>query len=196
MQERFSLAGGRGCLTFREEGPRAVLEAVLPEDGKGIYKAYLIGSQGRVLLGTLMPEGGALRLRRMLSLDELKRKGVWPPQGAEVDLAFSAKGAEQAERYPEGWIGEPDPARLMGDALLARTASHMAGALLQRTVCGFYLAVPWSKQRPFPLSPVFCFAHIKRLDGRNYAVFAFNGEGQPIFPAPPGEEAGSCPHER
>ena len=88
--ERFSLDGGRGWLTLREEGGRVRLEAELPDDGRGLYKAWLLGRRGRALAGTFVPEGGALRLRRVLSLDELRRQGAWPVTGARAELAFAA----------------------------------------------------------------------------------------------------------
>ena len=73
--ERFSLAGGQGWLTVEESGGRARCAAELPEDGKGLYKGYLCGTGGRALLGTFLPEDGRLKLRRTLSLDELRRQG-------------------------------------------------------------------------------------------------------------------------
>ena len=80
--ERFSLDGGRGWLTVREENGRARIEAELPDDRRGLYKGWLLGAHGRALAGTFVPEGGALKLRRTLSLDELRRQGAWPPAGA------------------------------------------------------------------------------------------------------------------
>ena len=43
------------------------------------------------------------------------------------------------------------------------------------------LAVPYDVGRPFPLTALFCFAHIRRIHGRSYAIFAFNGEERPVF---------------
>ena len=73
--ERFFLDGGRGWLTVREENGRARIEAELPDDRRGLYKGWLLGAHGRALAGTFVPEGGALKLRRTLSLDELRRQG-------------------------------------------------------------------------------------------------------------------------
>lgn len=98
--ERFSLAGGQGWLTVEESGGRARCAAELPEDGKGLYKGYLCGTGGRALLGTFLPEDGRLKLRRTLSLDELRRQGAWPPTGARAELAFSA--GSPAVRIPGG----------------------------------------------------------------------------------------------
>lgn len=98
MEWRYALEGG-GSLTVEEAGLRAVLTAERPEDGRGLYKAYLRGPSGRALLGTLAPEGGRLRVRRTLTLDDLKRQGAWPPVGGEAELAFSFG----RDRAPAGW---------------------------------------------------------------------------------------------
>ena len=178
MERQFSTAGGRGTLRLREEGPRAVLEAELPDDGRGLYKAYLTGMGPRLLLGTLMPEGGALRLRRTLTVDELRRKGVWPPEGAQVELAYQVGGEEQGP--PRGWAREPHPERRMEDDLLERCARGLEGALARREAAGFSLALPYAPGSPFPLAPAFCLAGIERLGRELYAVFAFDGRGWPI----------------
>ena len=107
--ERFSLAGGQGWLTIEESGGRARCAAELPEDGKGLYKGYLCGTGGRALLGTFLPEDGRLKLRRTLSLDELRRQGAWPPTGAlphKPAQAGQTIGANQTKE--ETRHGEPN----------------------------------------------------------------------------------------
>ena len=47
--ERFSLDGGRGWLTVREENGRARIEAELPDDRRGLYKGWLLGAQFEAL---------------------------------------------------------------------------------------------------------------------------------------------------
>ena len=90
MEERYALAEGKGRLTVRAAEGRVACEAMLPDDGRGLYKAYLSGPQGRFPLGALLPEGGTLVLRRTLSVGELERRGVWPPTGGGVELAEGA----------------------------------------------------------------------------------------------------------
>lgn len=176
------MGGEGGTLRVWEEGPRAVFEAERPDSGQGLYKAYLLGRAGRLLLGTLMPEGGRLRLRRSLAAGELERKGFWPPQGAEVRLAFAFGTQDrQSAELPAGWRRESDPARLLGDGLLRRSAGMLRCVLFRREGQGFALAAPWRSDREFPLTPLFCFASIEQLDGRDWAVFRFNARGCPVF---------------
>ena len=143
--ERFSLAGGQGWLTVEESGGRARCAAELPEDGKGLYKGYLCGT---------------------LSLDELRRQGAWPPTGARAELAFSA-GSPGGPHPPEGWHWEEAPARRMGEPLLARAAGG-GRALYRPEPEGFSLAFPYAETRAFPLTPLFCFARVERMNGANY----------------------------
>ena len=67
MVEKIMLEGG-GTLSLREDGPRVHTEARRQNDGQGLYKVWLRGGgKGRLLLGTLVPEGGELVLSRTLS---------------------------------------------------------------------------------------------------------------------------------
>ena len=45
MSELWRMEGG-GTLSLREEGPRVHLEAARPDDGRGLYKAWVRGQQG------------------------------------------------------------------------------------------------------------------------------------------------------
>lgn len=165
-------------LAVKEDGPRATLTARRPDDGRGLYKAWLIGPQGRYLLGTMAPEGHVLSVKRTLSLDELRRSGAWPPERAEAELSFAFPCAE----LPQGWQMAANPASLFGERELSRAAGHLTGALIQKDTGGFQLAVPYREQNEFPMVPLFCFSRLKELGGSAYAVFCFNENGWPCFP--------------
>lgn len=186
MEERFQLGQAGGRLLMREEGGRVAFEAERPEDGRGLYKAYLTGAGEKFLLGTFMPEGGMLRLRRTLTVNELSRRGLWPVTGGAAELAFAfgqGGGQPQAQpsrqHAPQGWRLESAPGRLLGDRLLVQSAAGLTGALVRRREGGFDLALAYEFNRPFPLTPLFCFAHLEEINGRVYAVFRFNQKGCP-----------------
>lgn len=182
MEERFSLDGGRGVLTVREEGGRAVCRAELRDDGRGLYKAWLRGSAGgRVPLGTLIPENGMLRLTRTLSVDDLAAKKAWPVRDWGAELAFAPRRGASPAQPPPGWQREEQPGRLLGDPALARAAQGLGHALLRREGEGFRLAAPWMAGERFPLPVLFCFASVEELGGRQWAVFTFNRHGCPVF---------------
>ena len=174
MERRFSLWEGRGWLTVREEQNRAVCAAQLPNDGKGLYKCWLTGAGGKALLGTFVPQGGVLWLERTLTISELERQGAWPPEGGQAVQAFSFDGVE---KIPAGWQREDNPGRLMGEPLLA--AAARGPALIRLDENGFLLAYLYRKDRPFPLTPLFCFARLETLEGRDYLCFPFRPGGCP-----------------
>jgi len=173
MDGRLELEGG-GALTWRRDGPRVRLEAERPLDNRGLYKVWLRGRDGgKLLLGTLAPERDALRLRRTLSVDELVRRGVWPPERAEAPLAFPFQSSQR-------WVREPDPARLLPDPVLR--AQVRGPMLCRRGERGFSLACPLRTDCPVPLESLFCLARAERLEGRTYLVWEFDGKGVPKLP--------------
>ncbi|MEG2096579.1 MAG: hypothetical protein RRY65_00275 [Pseudoflavonifractor sp.] len=177
MEKDFALGQGGGRLSLREEGSRVRFTADLPDDGRGLYKVYLLGDGGRLLLGTLVPEGGRLGLVRSVSTEELRRQRMWPAAGGEVLLVFPF-GPEPGSQQPL-WVREDAPARLLGDRLLSACAEGLCGAMILRTGEGFSLALPYDPTRAFPMTPLFCFAQIQTMGGGQYAVFHFNPRGCP-----------------
>ena len=178
MEWRFSLMEGRGWLNVREVQGRAECKGELPDDKRGLYKGWLSGAGGRALLGTFVPEADVLRLSRTVSVTELERQGAWPPVGADAVLAYSFQRERRERPVPSGWTRVSNPARLMGEPLLVQALGN-ANALLHKDEQGFLLAIYFRTDRPFPLTPLFCFARIMELDGTVYAVFPFRHSGCP-----------------
>ena len=178
MERVFPLQGLNGQLLVREDGVRAELLAEAEDTGAGLYKGYAAGPGGRLLLGTFVPEEGRLRLRRSVSRRELEQAGCWPVEGGEAVLAFSFGGQKGP---PKGWQRENTPGRLMGEPLLAAAAP--GPALVRQERNGFSLAYPYGPDKPFPLTPVFCFARLEELDGRPYLCFPFRPGGCPRLEA-------------
>ena len=161
----------RVTLTVKEDGPRAVLTARCPDDKLGLYKAWVLGPTGRTLLGTMVPEGGQLAIRRTLSISELRRCGAWPALEAEAELTFSF--AEK--KLPPGW-------RDAGAAVERLPGQNLPGALVYTDRGGCFLAIPWRPDRPFPLPELFCFAVLEEVGEETCAVFCFDRGGTPCFP--------------
>ena len=178
MERRFSLGGGRGWLTVRDTQGCAECKGELPDDKKGLYKGWLAGPGGKVLLGTFVPEKGVLRLSRTISIAELEHQGAWPPTGGEAVLAYAVGQKRGKPSLPAGWSRITEPARLMGEPLLAR-AWEGGEALFHKDEQGFLLARRFRTDRPFPLTPLFCFAQVRELDGVPYVVFPFRPGGCP-----------------
>lgn len=175
MEEQLTMRGG-GTLTLRQDGPRVELSAERPADGLGLYKVWLHGEQGgKLLLGTLVPEGDSLRLRRTLSVGALERAGCWPRFWAEAPLAFSFAGQDGGK-----WYCEQHPERMVTDPVLLR---QLKGSMLcRKSGEGFQLAAPFRTDRPVMLSALFCLAQVQRWDGRLHLVWNFDPEGRPVLP--------------
>jgi len=179
--EELEMRGG-GVLRLRQEGPRVHMEAERPEDGRGLYKVWLHGDQGgKLLLGTLAPEGGRLRLRRTLSVGELERAGCWPQFRAAAVLSFSFQ-----EREPGGWYCERKPDRLVSDPVLKGQLN--CSMLCRRSGEGFSLAAPFRTNCPIPLTALFCLARVERRNGQPHLVWSFDREGIPRLPPQKGRE--------
>jgi hypothetical protein len=174
MEYTFSLENG--TMSCYENGNRADLVIRVRNEGRGLLKAWIRGENGKIELGTLMPEQNELRLRRSIPIEKLKQAGCWPIQDGGVNLihAFSRGG------LPQGWREEEKPERLFShDPILREAARKLKGCLYYVGQEGFHLAVPYGNRRPFGLIPIFCFAQIRTLAGKQYAVFSFNQEGAP-----------------
>ena len=169
---------GGGTLNFRQEGSRVRFTAERPKDDRGLYKVWLRGGQGRgVLLGTLIPAGGVLRLDRSLSLYELERAGCWPPEGGEVRLVYSFAGGQN-----DGWAVISALPESISDGLLRRS---VRGGLRGRRSPdgGFLVAAPFRRDRPVALEPLFCLARVEEREGGAWLVWAFDRAGNPVLPA-------------
>lgn len=175
MEEQFPMEGG-GTLSLRQDGVRVHMEAERRSDDRGLYKVWLRGDQGgKLLLGTLVPEGGVLRLRRTLSVGTLERSGCWPRFRAEAALAFSFGSGPGGK-----WYCEQHPERQVRDPVLR---AQMSGAMLcRREGEGFALSAPFAADRPVRLPSLFCLAGVERREGRLYMVWHFNAEGEPVLP--------------
>lgn len=165
-----------GGVTVRREGEWAVCQAISPAHSDGLYKAWLIGERGKALLGTLIPEGGALRLRRRMAVSGLREKGAFPPVGAEIAMAYPLAPEEEP---PGQWQWTDCPCRLLGDPALSRALQGVNRGLVKRDTDGFFLAIPYAPVCPFPIPPLFCLGQLAKLGSRWYAVFRFSRQGTP-----------------
>lgn len=139
----------------------------LPEGN--LWCAWAVGERGELRLGVLEPDHGTAVLHRRFSdrmtlpLGRLLRGEIRPACGE-----------------PETWRPAPKPEEFFRSAWLRRRLRGLSGARTRRDRERFYLALPYDPRRAFPLVTLFCFARVRVLEGRPYAVFAFEGE-EPVF---------------
>lgn len=142
----------------------------LPENG--LWCAWVVGEQGELRLGVLEPEGEWAVIRRRFSdrmtspLGRLLRGELRPASGQVKD---------------EKWETAPEPDRLFHASWLQRRLRGAKGALTRKENGYRYVAFPYDKGKCFPLTTLFCFAHVKCIGNRMYAVFAFDDREMPVF---------------
>lgn len=157
--------------TIDEQNGRVTVSVKRPNDDSGLFRAYAVGqSGGRLLLGTLAPQGGFLTLKRTLSVDALKQRGCYPIASVETVLAhaFSASAPPPPPPFP--------------DDILRKAFAASRGGRRQTTGDGFTLTFPYDPAAPFPMTPIFCFAQVVCLDQRFRLRYQFDKEGNPLFP--------------
>ena len=179
METRFPLE--HGYLNCKTIGDRAEFFMEVAGQDLGLSRGCLLGKTGHLDLGTLIPEGGKLRLRRSLPLAKLRQHNCWPVTGARVVLSHPFSQA------PNGWQRLPPHSVLFPqDPLLAQALQTASGGLICRRQNGtFRLALPFFTRCPFPLVPLFCFAQIQTLSSQSYAIFSLSDSGQPLLPSVP-----------
>jgi len=179
LEQRIALAGGLGSLTLREEGPRLWARAELPDDGRGLYKVWLTGRNGRALLGTLVPEtGGRLAAERTFTADALRRQGTWPVTGGTAELTFSFHN----DGPPAGWTWERPNGEAFRDRCIRSAAAGLDRVLVRREGERWTMACPFAFDREFPLLPLFCFSRLKQWDKGLFCLFSFDADGAPLMP--------------
>jgi len=139
----------------------------LPQEG--LWCVWLVGERGELRLGMPEPNGDGAGICRRFSgrmtapLGRLLRAELRP---------VTAAAAEAWKPVTEGVLHSPWLRQQLctaGEVLFCR-----AGDCLQ-------LAVPFDSNRPFPMPSLFCFARIRQIRGREYAIFAFDRENWPVF---------------
>ena len=167
------LYGGRplGELTAEREALYTWFDARCVLPGEGLWCAWAVGDQGELRLGVLEPRGDRASIRRRFS-DRLTAP-LGRIQWGEIRAAHPAAAGEWAiltEREMRTF-----PPRLR------RELAGTSGILFSREGERRLLAAPYDPARPFPLERFFCFARVRRIGGRSYAVYAFDGGGHPAF---------------
>lgn len=145
-----------------QQGGLTVVEVWRPDRGEGLFKAELCAASGRMPLGTLLPEGGRLYLRRALRTEELKGRGLWPVLGVETYLAYPFHGKGDAVEWT--------------DELLRRCARCLPPHTVSRSGGAVTFSFPFDPCAPFPFLPAFCFARVE--NGR--LLFCFDQQGIPL----------------
>lgn len=138
---------------------------------EGLWCAWAVGDRGELRLGVLEPSGTQGSIRRRFSrqltapLGRLLRGEVRPADAREPEAWEAAAAPEQFFHAP--WLRQ----RLKG---LQGVRTRQAGEVR-------YLALPYGKAEPFPLTTLFCFAQVRKIGAELYVVYGFDSQERPVF---------------
>ena len=161
-----------GRVYLRENSGRLQAEMVCRRDDSGLFRGWLVGERGELALGVLAPEAEGLCARRLLPEDW--RAVLGEVLRGEMRLSFPF-------RAEEGWRKVEEPRRFFRCSAFGLGLGEIEGALWRESRGLRLLALPFDNRRPFLLSALFCFARIREIDGKAYAVFAFDQEENPVM---------------
>ena len=138
----------------------------------GLYRFYLSGAKGELLLGVAEPIGNAMEcvcrvtLRQIEALGEAERvvlRRSFSFDTAEKQTFRAVLPPRLIERFPD---------------LAGRTDILCA----EETDGGYRIAVPFRPNAPLALTACFCLMRLETVQGTPYAVLTLDAEGEPIFP--------------
>lgn len=161
-----------GEITLRRDGRCTEIRASMPDPGDGVYRAALIGEQGRMALGVMEPAGDGLALCRRPYSRDVVRLGPLLRGEASRSVAFWGQS---------GWRETMCPARLFQSEFIISRLPENGRAWWRREGEVLYLALPLEKGGPFPMEALFCLGRIQCVEGRCCVVYAFDKEEQPVF---------------
>lgn len=140
----------RGEIYCRSDGFRCVFSIDVPPWGSGVKKVRLVGADGKqVLLGTLIPEQGRLRLQRTMSLSSLRGAGVERPVVGEVDSGPSTGGWQPLRTFT---CQDKEVRELI--CRLHQGSWRLEGPFLE-------VRFPWRLDMPVPVTPLFCLSEVR-----------------------------------
>ena len=159
-----------GELSVEQEGLYTCFSARCPLR-PGLWCAWAVGEQGELRLGVLEPDGRQGAIRRRFS------HRLTAPLGRLLRGELRPAGA----REPETWEPAPEPERLFRAPWLRQRLRGVQGALTRAAGGKRYLALPYDPGKPFPLTTLFCFAHLRKIGEASFAVYGFDEGDHPVF---------------
>ena len=179
MSVELELEGG-GKLRMWEDAGRVFFRCERTLSSEGIYKVWIGGDRGEMLLGTLIPEGERLVLGRAVWQMELRRCGCWPVRWGCCRLAVPF-----GNRQSDGWHWEEHPEQYV-DCETAQLGEWRR-MLVKKQGDALYLAWPVRETETVPLTALICLAQPTCIRGEMRLVWRFDGNGKPCLSAAPQE---------
>ena len=158
-----------GELMTEEKGLYVQYRAVCRPNGVPV-RLFAVGERGELRLGVMQPENGCQTLCRSLSCRESSAAGRL--------LRGELRPLAQQEN---GWHPVSGKESLLCRVGLPASIREMTGCMVCYGEERWFLAAPFGTAEPFPLTELFCFARVRQIGQREYAVFCFDADGRPVF---------------
>ena len=142
--------------------------------GEGLWCAWVVGDRGELRVGILEPEQNGAAIRRRFS----------HPMTAHLGqiLRGELRPAAEGKKEPTGnWEPVTEAGKLFRTPWLQKQLQGKKDVLRMEKKGVRKIALPYEKNKPFPLTELFCFAQLQRIGEKFYVVFAFDREELPIF---------------
>ncbi len=134
----------RGHILCKDEGCYMTFSVDAPLLGGGVKKVWLFSDGGgRLLLGTLVPEGQRLRLRRRVSHSDLRFRGMAAPTSGQINPQEAAPGWSSLSTLP------------LHDPELVAALAGLQGSW-RRDGDSVELRFPWQVGQAVPVVSRFC----------------------------------------
>lgn len=181
-----------GTLKIMKSGLLTCFECTAETDCTAVLRlAADVGDRYEVI-GVMMPDGGALHLRKYFTKNDLYIKNLsdakkylliehdaeykpeeTPPDDApEEDVPASPVNEEPDDNAePSIWRPCAYPEKLFNDAEAGASIAGCSGVLTSEKDGFTFVAVPVDPDKPFPAMPVFFFGTQGRINGNDYLVF-------------------------
>lgn len=152
LMEKGVLCGEIRC---QSDGFRTAFSIDVPSWGSGVKKVWLTGENGgKLLLGTLMPEYGRMRLSKTLSRSALRAAGADPPVSGEVN-----PGHPDGEWQSLKTFSHPD-------SIIRESVARLSNGFWKRQNGAIVVRFSWRLDMPVPVTALFCLSEVH--DGNWY----------------------------
>lgn len=160
-----------GELTAAADGLYIRFHALCDLPAPGLYRAFAVGERGELRLGVLEPDHARFSVLRRISARE----------AGEAGRLLRGEIRPCGEADPSRWQSVARPEELLRTPFLREQLRGLTGVLTRREGGVLFLALPFSARHPFLLTSLFCFASVRQIGAKKYAVFAFDRDENPVF---------------
>lgn len=144
---------------------------------RGICRAYVRGSEGKLLIGVLAPDGTAFSAEKTVSKTALREKGL---AFDKITYAYAISSVRTLSEEASEWKRiEPRTCELLRRDDVVYALAKSTDALTDNSFSPTQLAIPLITGRPFPRPDIMCLLTPYEIGGKLYGVLGISKNGAP-----------------